>query len=93
MTRNQAIKIVGSVQSGGEAGEYFVTALAALGLLKFDAIDDETFRKAGAVLWNKRVTIIGEYGSTEIGQLAQGGAYEVLDILRKSGFKITGPET
>jgi hypothetical protein len=78
---------------GGFHADHFVAALESVGLRKLDTIDDAAFRAAGECLHGKFVTVKYSMDSVLYNmQLTDGGAYEVLDVLRKSGFKITGPE-
>jgi hypothetical protein len=95
VTREEAIRKVTATGYAGFRADHLIGALESLGLLKLDTIDDATFRAASERLKNVSVCInpINTSGF-QVGQarLSEAGAYEVLDVLRKAGFKITGPE-
>lgn len=94
MTRDEAIQKVTIAGFAGFHADHLVAALESVGLLKLDAIDDATFRAAGERLEGAFVSGDACGGTLHVAavRLDRAGAYEVLDVLRKSGFKLTGPE-
>lgn len=89
MTREEAIARVDSVKDEGLlGGSYIVDILVALGLLHLDVTKDKDRIAAATCLTRKFTTVLSSDG-TSVAQLSQDGAYEILNILTKSGFKIT----
>ena len=73
---------------GPDSADYFVDALEAIGLLEVTSVEDTTFKEAGERLANMFVKTTDPHYSNGQSRLTLDGAYEVLDILRKSGFKV-----
>jgi hypothetical protein len=98
VTREEAINIAtgpyakASNLRDWSRADCFVDALEALGLLKFDTVDDAMFRAAGKALVGAYIHVSTASYIGGAVKLEESGAYEILDVLRKSGFKITGPE-
>lgn len=99
MTRDEAIKIAAGPYEAASGSwgrtDCLIDALVALGLLKLDTIDDPTFKAAGERLTgvyvegNSTSQSPTKIGGAGIFSLTPQGAYEALDVLRKSGFKVT----
>jgi hypothetical protein len=68
---------------------WFVDCLEALGVLTIDTIDDQTFGAAAERLTGARVNIYQPASDLSVARLNLEGALEVMDVLRKSGFRIT----
>jgi hypothetical protein len=83
MTREEAIEVCKPVWGG--CSNDVVRCLERLGLLKLETIDDATFKSGVDALTGRRVCLIN--GGVSI--ISRDGAGEVMDVLRKSGFKIT----
>jgi hypothetical protein len=93
VTRKEAIKILLVASEGSWFhAERHVDAFVALGILRLDTIDDETFKAAAERLIGSRIPVSTASYINGCVKLESEGAYEILDVLRKSGFKITGPE-
>lgn len=91
MTRDEAIAVVRAITESNSSERYivdFVDSLEALGVVKFELVKDSTFKAAGEFLKDKFVVVNTDSRQVQA-RLTLDGAYEVLDILRKSGFKIT----
>ena len=82
MTREEANKLVRATLFDAGTDHPLVAALAALGLLKLEDASDNTLRAAVGCLTGQRVSVWG-------GSLDGVGALQVMDALRKCGFKIT----
>jgi len=93
MTREQAIEVVAAIfESSRSTREIvdFVDALVRLEVLRVEmpvTTYDAVFKAAGERLKGAVVTIQGTHGSYH-DRLTRDGAFEVLDVLRESGFTI-----
>ena len=93
MTREEAVNKLRAVSNnygwGPDRAGYFVDALEALGLLEFTKMEDVVFKAAGEMLRGSLVDVkLDSVLGNGPRRLTEAGAYEVLDVLRKSGFKV-----
>lgn len=92
MTRDQAIYEARQTLSTWttQGASDIVDLLAALGLLKLETADDDANRDAAAsCLSGTYVHGIKIDGGFTLVQISPPGAVEIIDVLLKSGFKIT----
>jgi hypothetical protein len=93
MTRDEAIAKVQFGPKSGPWPDYLIDMLEALGLLYFDpagAGQDDAVRIAAAErLIQAHTQVFSRNDSAIWGKMTRDGAYEILDVLLKSGFKIT----
>ncbi len=68
-----------------------VDGLADLGVLKLEAAEDKDRMLAANFLLGKFITSAVQENRWYV-KIDQAGAYEIIDILTKSGFKITRDE-
>lgn len=93
MTRGEALEAVRYRRPFAEVylnEEWFVDALVAFGLLHLDATSDKDRIAAAERLQGCFMIPMSKEG-LELNpvRISKGGAYEILDVLTKSGFKIT----
>lgn len=91
MTRDEAIYKAQEIFESGTSPRAMadvVDFLVALGLLKFETTVDKDRVAAAERLENMFISVVAN-GRKCAGQIHVEGAYEILDILTKSGFKIT----
>lgn len=93
MTRYEAIQKLTTIQDSATGPlwptQFLVDSLAALGLLTFEDKEKITVLSAVDLLYGRRVCIIDRDGDLKSEQLSRPGAAEIIDILTKSGFRIT----
>jgi hypothetical protein len=89
VTRDEAIDKVKKAVGHFDRCVNFVEALSVLGLLKFETTADKD-RIAAAERLRGMYTVVdvSMAGANRSGKITEAGAYEILDILTKSGFKI-----
>lgn len=97
MTRDEAIyKAQEIFESRGSlrAMSDLVDFLEALGLIKLETpTDKDRIAAAGRLVGMYTVVDVNLAGANRSGKITEEGAYEILDILTKSGFKITKEPT
>ena len=94
MTREEALEKIAMPRWYGEAGRrgWLLDALEQLGLLKFDTTEEKDRTAAIDRLAHLHVmvtAVTGDEGIEVAAKLTYDGAAEILDILTKSGFKIS----
>ena len=91
MTRDEAIKKVN--MCGGNRDDMLVDGLVQLGLLHLETTEDKVRLAAVERLTGVFVRVdqsaFGNDASKYSSCLSQDGALEILDVLTKSGFRIT----
>ena len=103
MTRNEAVSKVNAVftarwpaNDATDGSAIFVDSLIALGLFIPTSIDDATFKAAAERLDGVKISVVqsgsgtyAEMAHSRIATVDRAGALEIMDVLRKSGFKVT----
>jgi hypothetical protein len=92
MTRDEAARILENRHWNNPLA--FVDSLEALGLLKLETTaDKDRIAAAGRLVGMYTVVDVNMAGANRSAKITEAGAYEILDILTKSGFKITREPT
>jgi hypothetical protein len=88
MTRDEAISKVRGCTNMLNS-DALVISLEALGLLRLETTEDKVRVAAAERLTGIHVGVQGDAHSETYAKITQGGALEILDVLTKSGFRIT----
>ena len=89
MTRKEAIDKCKEYWASGSSTRAMIDSLVALGLLQLETTTDKDRVAAAERLQNTHVGCYLTQSNSNIAKLSLDGAYEILDILTKSGFRIT----
>lgn len=95
MTREEAIAKVNRLYPAEGLSGAFVDNLVALGLLHIETTEDKVRIAAAERLDTMHVEVHpakGSVGSSYWAKLTRAGAFEIIDILTKSGFRIAKDE-
>lgn len=99
MTRKEALAKLNGMQFGWstQGDDTLVDALVALGVLHLETTEDKVRVAAAERLKNMRINVHAYWQSDtsddQTARITLDGAFEILDILTKSGFRITRDET
>jgi hypothetical protein len=93
MTRDEAIdkfeKASPLLNAAHRYPDWVIDGLVALGLLHLETTEDKVRVAAAERLMGVHVGVQGDAHSETYAKITQGGAFEILDVLIKSGFRIT----
>jgi hypothetical protein len=91
MTRGEAIATVEKHRRGfhGDLTQVLVDVLEALGLLHLETTEDKVRIAAAERLTLAHTLVVGPTATERAANITRDGAFEIIDVLTKSGFRIT----